>query len=65
MTTLSIKDLYMAKQLDSAQVGMVQGGMIKEERPEVLVPGDEGGPAGANVPAIWNHGVDGPIIIWR
>lgn len=62
MTTLMIKDLFMAEQLDPAQMGAIQGGMIKLPREEPL-PEPEYGPAGANVPAIWNNGVDGPIII--
>jgi hypothetical protein len=42
----------------------VQGGMINLDR-LTPPPTDQGGPAGANVPAIWNSGVDGPIIIWN
>jgi hypothetical protein len=61
MTTLMINDLSMTEQLDPAQMSSIQGGMIKLPREEPI--GDEpGGPAGANVPAIWNNGVDGPII---
>jgi hypothetical protein len=54
----------MTEQLDHAQMGAVQGGRIKEDR-VTPPPIDQGGPAGANIPAIWNSGVDGPIIIWN
>ena len=64
MTTLLINDLSMTEQLDHAQMGAVQGGRIKEDR-VTPPPIDQGGPAGANIPAIWNNGVDGPIIIWN
>lgn len=64
MTTLLIKDLSMTEQLDRTQMSKVRGGRWKEEKVEVL-PVEQYGPAGANVPAIWNNGVDGPIIIWN
>lgn len=62
MTTLVIKDLFMTEQLRPERMGSIQGGMIKEPREEGI-PEPEYGPAGANIPAIWNDGVTGPIII--
>jgi hypothetical protein len=64
MTTLLIKDLSVSELLTPAQMAAVQGGMINLDR-LTPPPTDQGGPAGANVPAIWNSGVDGPIIIWN
>jgi hypothetical protein len=64
MTTLLIKDLSMSELLAPAHMAAVQGGMINLDR-LTPPPADQGGPAGANVPAIWNSGVDGPIIIWN
>jgi hypothetical protein len=63
MTTLMIKDLSNIERLDIDRMGQIQGGMIKEPREEGI-PEPEYGPAGANIPAIWNDGVTGPIIIW-
>ena len=63
MTTLLIKDLSVSELLAPAQMAAVQGGMMNLGRLPPP-PTDQGGPAGANVPAIWNSGVDGPIIIW-
>ena len=64
MTKLLIKDLSVSELLATAQMAAVQGGMINLDR-LTPPPTDQGGPAGANVPAIWNSGVDGPIIIWN
>ena len=64
MTTLLIKDLSVSELLAPAQMATVQGGMMNLGRLPPP-PTDQGGPAGANVPAIWNSGVDGPIIIWN
>ena len=61
MTTLMIKDLFVTEELDPARMEVIQGGMIKLPREEPF-PEPQGGPAGANIPSIWNHGVDGPIL---
>jgi hypothetical protein len=63
MTTLMINDLLMTEQLDLAQMSSIHGGMIKQPRVEPIGGDQPEGPAGANVPVIWNSGVDGPIII--
>jgi hypothetical protein len=62
MTTLMINDLLTTEQLDPEQMNSIQGGMIKEPRVEPIGGNQPEGPAGANVPAIWNNGFDGPII---
>jgi hypothetical protein len=63
MTTLKIVDLLAAEELDSTEMRNVRGGRPSEPGPVDSIAHSVFGPAGANIPAIWNSGVDGPIII--
>jgi len=63
MTTLKIVDLLATRELDSAELRDVRGGRVSEPGPVDSLRPLVGGPAGAFMPAIWNSGVDGPIII--
>ena len=65
MTRLMIKELFVNERLDAVRMSTVRGGRWKEERPEVVIPGEKYGPGGVNQDVLWNNGVDGPIIIWN